>query len=133
MDIDRVHKRVFIGCRSGVMAVVDGTSGRVVTTQPIGPGVDAAEFDAARGLVYFSSGGGDGSLSVFREETPDKYSLVEQVATQTGARTMALDRKMGRVYLSVAQFGAPPAAAPGAARGRRPTVPDSFSVLVFGE
>jgi DNA-binding beta-propeller fold protein YncE len=81
MDIDRVHERVFIGCRSGVMAVVDATSGRVVTTQSIGPGVDAAEFDAARGLVYFSSGGGNGSLSVFREETPDRYSLVEQVAT----------------------------------------------------
>jgi len=88
MDIDRAHERVFIGARSGLMAVVDGTSGRVVATQPIGPGVDA-EFDAARGLVYFSSGGADGSLSVFRQDTPDEYSLVEQVATQTGARTMA--------------------------------------------
>ena len=115
------------------MAVFDGTSGRLVTTQPIGLGVDAAEFDAARGLVYFSSGGGDGSLSVFHEDTPDKYSLVELVATQTGARTMALDRKTGRVYLSVAQFGAPPQVAPGAGRGRRPMVPGTFSVLVFGE
>lgn len=65
MDIDRAHQRVFIGCRSGVMTVVDGTTGRIVTTQPIGRGVDAAEFDANRDLVYFSTGG-DGAMWVSR-------------------------------------------------------------------
>src|SRR5579859_6360837 len=67
MDMDRLHDRVFIGCRSGVMTVVDGNTGRIVTTQPIGKGVDATEFDATRGLVYFSSG--DGTMAVFRQET----------------------------------------------------------------
>jgi DNA-binding beta-propeller fold protein YncE len=114
MDIDRAHERVFIGCRSGLMAVVDARSGRVVDTHPIGPGVDATEFDAARGLVYFSSGGGDGSLWVFHQEAPDTYTLVEQVPTQPGARTMALDRKTGRVFLSV-------------------RAPGGLSVLEFGE
>lgn len=131
MDIDRAHERVFIGCRSGLMAVVDGTTGRVVTTQPIGQGVDATEFDAQRGLVYFSSG--DGTMAVFRQETPDTYTLVERVQTQAGARTMAVDRRTGRAYLAVAQCGPRPAAAAGAAQPRPPMIPGSFSVIVFGE
>lgn len=131
MDMDRAHQRVFVGCRSGVMAVVDATSGRIVTTQPIGRGVDAAEFDPERGLVFFSCG--DGTMAVFHEDAPDKYTLVESVKTQTGARTMAVDHKTGRAFLSVAEFGPRPQAAPGSPPPRAPMIPGSFSVLVFGE
>ncbi len=131
MDMDRSHQRVFIGCRSGVMTVLDGKSGRVVTTQPIGKGVDATEFDVARGLVYFSSG--DGTMSAFRQETPEKYTLVESVKTQTGARTMAIDQKTNRAYLSVAEFGPRPEATPGKVQPRAPMVPGSFAVLVIGQ
>lgn len=131
MDMDRAHNRVFVGCRSGVMAVVDANNGRIVTTQPIGTGVDAAEFDPERGLVYFSCG--DGTMSVFHEDTPDKYTLVETVKTQAGARTMAIDRKTGRAFLSVAAFGPRPEAKPGNPPSRAPMIPGSFSVLVFGE
>jgi DNA-binding beta-propeller fold protein YncE len=129
MDMDKEHERVFIGCRSGVFAAVDGNTGRVITTMPIGPGVDALEFDAAKGLIYVSSGGDGGSLSVFHEDSPDRYSLVEKVTTEAGARTLAVDHKTGHVYLPVGQF----APAPGGARGRGPMVPGSFHVLVFGE
>jgi len=133
MDMDRVHQRVFIGCRSGVMTVVNSVTGKIVDMQPIGRGVDAAEFDAGKGLVYFSSGAGDGSMSVFHEDTPDKYTLVETVKTQPGARTMALDRKTGRAYLSAARFGAVPAPTKDVPRPRAPMIPGSFVVLVFGE
>ena len=132
MDIDRAHPRVFIGCRSGVMTVVDGTTGRIVTTQPIGRGVDAAEFDPDRGLVYFSTGG-DGAMWVFHEDSPEKYTLVETVKTQAGARTMAIDHKTGRAFLSVGEFGPPPAPAAGGKQLRGAMVPGSFSILVFGE
>jgi YVTN family beta-propeller protein len=132
MDMDRSNKRVFIGCRSGAMAVVDGNTGRIVTTQPIGRGVDATEFDEKRGLVYFSTGG-DGAMWVFHEDSPDKYTLVESVKTRAGARTMAIDRKTGRAFFSVGEFGPPPAPAPGGKQLRGPMVPGSFSVLVFGE
>jgi DNA-binding beta-propeller fold protein YncE len=60
MDMDHAHNRVFIGCRSGLLAVVDGATGKIVATQPIGPGVDALEFDPKTGLIYVSTGGGDG-------------------------------------------------------------------------
>jgi DNA-binding beta-propeller fold protein YncE len=130
MDMDRAHQRVFVGCRSGVMVVVDANSGKIITTQPIGRGVDAAEFDPAQGLVYFSCG--DGTMAVFHEDTPDKYSLVEMVKTQAGARTMAVDHKTGRAFLSVAEFGPRPEPAAGNPPPRAPMVPGSFSVLMFG-
>jgi DNA-binding beta-propeller fold protein YncE len=130
MDIDRAHQRVSVGCRSGVMAVVDANSGKIVATQPIGKGVDAAEFDPDRGLVYFSSG--DGTMAVFHEDSPDKYTLVDSVKTQSGARTMAIDRKTGRAFLSVAEYGPRPNAKAGNPTPRAPMVPGSFSVLVVG-
>lgn len=132
MDMDRKNERVFIGCRSGVMTVVDGNTGKIVTTQPIGRGVDATEFDPERGLIFFSTGGGDGALSVFHEDSADKYRLLEEVKTQPGARTMALDRKTGNVYLSVAKFGPRPEATAGNPQPRPPMIPGTFSVLVFG-
>jgi DNA-binding beta-propeller fold protein YncE len=128
MDMDKQHERVFIGCRSGAFAAVDGDTGRVITTLPIGPGVDALEFDAAKGLIYVSSGGDGGSLAIFHEDAPDQYSLVERVATQANARTLAVDHKTGHVYLPVGKFGPAPA---GERRG--PLIPGSFEVLVFGE
>ncbi len=133
MDMDRAHQRIFIGCRSGVMTVVNSVTGRIVDMQPIGRGVDAAEFDPGTGLVYFSSGAGDGSLSVFHEDTPDRYMLVETVRTMPGARTMALDRKTGRVYLSAAKLGPAPAPTRDVPRPRAPMIPGTFGVLVFGK
>jgi DNA-binding beta-propeller fold protein YncE len=132
MDMDRAHNRIFIGCRgAGSMAVLDASTGKVITSQPIGKGVDAAEFDAAKGLIYFSTGG-DGALSIFHEDTPDQYSLVESVKTQIGARTMALDHKTGKVYLAVADFGPRPAPTPEKPAPRPPILPGTFTVLVIG-
>ena len=133
MDMDRVHARIFIGCRgAGMMAVVDATSGKIVATNPIGGGVDAAEFDPKTGLAYFSTGA-NGVLSIFREESPDKYTLVENVQTLAGARTMAVDRKTGRVYVAAAELGPRPAPTPENPRARPPVLPGTFSVLVIGQ
>jgi DNA-binding beta-propeller fold protein YncE len=133
MDVDRAHARVFIGCRSGLFAVVDGSSGKIVTTLPLGAGVDALEFDSAKKLVFVSTGGGEGALSVFRQDGPDTYSLVENAKTLPGARTLALDHRTGMVYLPVADLGPMPAATPTTPRPRRPMVEGSFSVLVMGQ
>jgi len=143
MDIDVAHSRIFLGCRGGavagqaaapsVLAVVDAANGKIVATEPIGPGVDALEFDARFGLIYVSTGGGEGALSIFHEDGPDKYSLVQNVKTLPGARTMALDRKTGMVYLPVADFGPAPAPTPNNPRPRPRAVPGTFSVLVVGQ
>jgi DNA-binding beta-propeller fold protein YncE len=133
MDMDRVHSRVIIGCRgAGMMIVVDATSGKIVAGNKIGGGVDAAEFDPKSGLAYFSTGA-NGMLSIFREKSPDQYELVEDVPTQAGARTMAVDRKTGRVYVAAAELGPRPAPTPENPRARPPVLPGTFSVLVIGK
>lgn len=133
MDMDRVHARIFIGCRgAGMMIVVDAASGKIVASDKIGGGVDAAEFDPKTKLAYFSTGA-DGMLSIFREKSPEQYDLVENVPTQVGARTMAVDRKTGRVYVAVAEVGPRPAPTPENTRPRAPVIPGTFSVLVIGK
>ena len=142
MDMDRAHNRIFIGCRGGplaqppgtsLLAVLDSTTGKIVATQPIGLGVDALEFDPKTGLIYVSTGGGEGALLIFHEDSLDKYTLVQNVKTLPGARTMALDHKTGKVYLPVADFGPRPAPTPEKPNPRAPALPGTFSVLVVGE
>jgi len=128
MAIDRKHHRLLIGCANKMAAVVDTEGGKVVTTVPIGEGVDANGFDPGTELGFSSNG--EGTLTVIHEETPDRWSVVENVPTRKGARTMALDEKTHNVFLSTAKFG--PAPAPTAEQPRpRPTIlPDTFTVLV---
>ena len=128
LAIDRKHHRLFSVCDGNVMAVTNSETGAQVAQVPIGRGPDAAAYDEKRGLVFSSNG--EGTLTVVKQESADKYSVADTVKTQAGARTMALDPATGRVYLVTAEFG--PAPAPTASQPRqRPTVvPDSFTVLV---
>jgi DNA-binding beta-propeller fold protein YncE len=103
MAIDRANKRLFIGCRSKVMAVMDSDTGKVITTLPIGDHVDASAFDADLKLVFNSNG--EGTVTVIRQGGPDTYSVVDNVKTLPRAKTMALDAKTHRLFLSTAQAG----------------------------
>src|SRR6201987_4025213 len=92
LAIDVAHHRLFSGCDNKMMTVVDADTGKVIATPEIGDGVDANGFDPGTGFV-FSSNGESGTLTVIHEDTPDKYTVVENVPTQKSARTMALDPK----------------------------------------
>jgi DNA-binding beta-propeller fold protein YncE len=128
---DKKHDRLFSVCGNAVMVVSDPVAGKVVATVPIGPGVDAAAFDPGTSLA-FASNGGDGTMTVVHQDGADKYTVLGNVATQRGSRTMALDPRTHRVYLSAAEFGpAPEPTAPGGRPGRPPMIPGSFSVLVL--
>ena len=129
LAIDAAHRRLFAGCGNKMMAVIDADSGKVIATPPIGAGVDADAFDPATGCAFASTG--SGVLSVIHEDSPDKFSVVEDVPTQQGARTMALDPKTHEVYLVTAQFAPAAAPTPDQHHPRPGLVPDSFVVLVF--
>ncbi len=98
MAMDKPNRRLFIGCRSHVMAVVNADDGRVITTLPIGDHVDASAFDPETGFVFNSNG--DGTVTVIHQDSPDKYSVVENVKTEPRAKTMALDLKTHKLFLS---------------------------------
>jgi YVTN family beta-propeller protein len=131
MALDRKHSRLFIGCANKLMAVMDAGNGKVLTTLPIGDGVDATAFDPETGLA-FSSNGGDGTLTIVHEDSPEKFSVRENVATQKGARTMTLDSKTHQVFLVSADFGPPPAPTAERPHPRPSIVPGSFVLLVMG-
>jgi YVTN family beta-propeller protein len=131
LAIDRKHRRLFSGCRNKLMAIVDADSGKLVSTLPIGGGVDATAFDPNTGLAFASCG--EGVLTVVHEDSADKFSVAENVPTKPGARTMALDPMKNLIFLVTAEFGPPPASTAGQPYPRPPILPDSFVVLVVGK
>src|SRR5580692_4638988 len=131
LSIDREHRRLFAGCDNKMMAVVDADSGKVLATPTIGDGVDATAFDPSTGLAFASCG--EGVLTVVREESPNKFSVAENVKTQEGARTLALDDKTHQVFVVTAKFGPPPAPTAEQPHPRHSLLPDTFVVLVLGK
>jgi YVTN family beta-propeller protein len=130
LAIDRAHHRLFSVCDGKVMVVTDARTGKQIGRVTIGEGPDAAAYDAKRGLVFSSNG--EGTLTVIHQDTPDAYRVIDTLATQRGARTMALDTVSGKVYLVTANFGPAPPATAEQPRPRPSLIPDSFTILVVG-
>ncbi len=103
MALDGINHRLFIGCRSKVMAVLNVDTGKVITTLPIGDHVDATAFDPDTKLIFNSNG--EGTVTVIRQDSPDRYSVIETVKTLPRAKTMALDHKTHRLFLSTSESG----------------------------
>jgi DNA-binding beta-propeller fold protein YncE len=128
---DAKTKRLFIGCRDEPkMVVMDATSGKVITSFPIGRGVDYAAFDPQAKLIFFSCS--EGVLSIFREKSADTYEDAGAVKTQPSARTMAFDPKTKNIFLSAAEIIETPPTTPGG-RPQRSIKPGSFAVLVVSK
>ncbi len=129
LAIDAKNRRLFAVCGGQKMVILNADTGAVAATPTIGGGPDAAGFDPQTNLA-FSSNGEDGTLTVLHEDTPDKFTAIQTVPTQAGARTMALDTKTHRVFVVTAKT-AP--AVPGEPRWRRSYLPGTFVVLVYGQ
>jgi YVTN family beta-propeller protein len=127
---DAAHHRLFAGCHNKMMAILDTETGKVVTTVPIGSGVDGCAFNDAMQLAFASCG--DGTTTIAKEETPQKFTVVQSLKTEPRARTMALDPQTHRIYLPSAQFQSPPPVSPGASPARPTIVPNTLKLLVYG-
>lgn len=112
MAFDAAHHRLFIGCDNQKMEMIDSTNGKVVASVPIGDDVDANEFDRATQMAFSSNG--EGTLTIAHEDAPNKLTLVQNLKTKKGARTMALDPSSHNVYLPV-------------------VVDDNFKIMVYGK
>jgi DNA-binding beta-propeller fold protein YncE len=117
MSMDRSGKRLYIGCRSKQMVIMSATDGHVLADLPIGDGVDATAF--LNGTAFASCR--DGTLTVIRETSPEKFEVVQTVKTAPRAKTMAVDARTGTIYLPTAD-----------GQGRSQT-PGSFKVLVVAK
>jgi len=130
LSIDVKNKKLFPVCGNKVMGVVDIPTFKVIASPAIGAGTDGGGFDPGPGLA-FSANGRDGTLSIVKL-VDGKYDTVDTVTTEPGARTMAVDEKLHRVYLLAAEYGPAPEAKEGK-KGRPPVLPDSFHILVVGK
>jgi YVTN family beta-propeller protein len=104
LAFDIANRRLFVGCRSKILAVLNADTGKIVATAPIGERVDAASFDPATKLVFLSTG--DGKVFAFHQDSPDKYSLAQEIVTKTGAKTFGYDPKTQNVIVPTSNNGA---------------------------
>jgi len=125
LAIDTKDRRLFSVCGNRMMVVSDPDSGKVVATPAIGAGSDGVAFDPALGYAFSSNG--DGTLTIV-QQTGGKWDVLENIATERGARTITVDEKTHKVYLPTAKAGTAPAGG-----GRAPFLPDTFKVLVVGK
>lgn len=130
MDMDVAHRRLFIGGRNKILAIMDADNGKIVQTFPIGSGVDTNIYEPETGLLF--SAVREGTLHIFHEDSPDKFSVVETVQTQFGARNAALDPKTHRLFIDTADFGAAPAPTAQQPKPQPTPVSGTFRLLVYG-
>lgn len=127
LALDAKHHILFAACHDpAVMAIVNAEDGKIITTLPIGKGVDGAGFNA-KTMEAFSSQG-DGTLTVIKEKNPTTFAVEQTVQTKQGARTMTIDTRKNRIFSATGEFTPPP---PGQRRGQM--VPDSFSIVEVGK
>jgi DNA-binding beta-propeller fold protein YncE len=135
LAIDPTHARLFAACNNFRMVVLDPRTGQTLAALPIGPAPDAIGYDPNRGLIFTANGGGDGSLTIIRQDVTDTYSVIQTLPTRQHARTLAIDPSSGDVYLTSVIYGAQnttPMTNGRPAAMKVSPVDSSFQVLVVG-
>jgi DNA-binding beta-propeller fold protein YncE len=127
LALDSAARRLFITCNNKMMIVMDADKGTIVGNVPIGERVDGADFDPGLKRAYSSNG--DGTLTVVEEVDKNNFKVLENVVTQVGARTLAVDKETHHIFLPTAEFGPAPAPTPEHPRPRPTIIPGSFVVL----
>ncbi len=120
LQLDNENHRLFSVCSNKLMIVTDALSGKIIATAPIGAGCDGVAFDPETKRIFSSNG--EGTMTVIQQVNPDEYEVVENLKTQSGARTITVDKTTHHLFLSCAEYE------PGEGR-RRPVKPNTFNVL----
>ena len=123
---DAVTKRLFAGCDKKLL-IMNATDGTIIDTPAIGDGCDGVVFDPGTRNVYTSNG--EGTITVIHEENAGKFTVLENIITKRGARTIAIDKGTHTLYLPTAEFEA----ADPNVKGRPKMKPGTFQVLVVGK
>jgi YVTN family beta-propeller protein len=132
LAMDREHRRLFVAGRNPQkLVILDADNGKVIQSFPISAGADANVYEPETGLLFASTR--EGMIHIFHEDTPDKFSEVETVKTEYGAKTMALDSKTHNLYLTTADFGAAPTPTPERPHPNPAPIPGTFHLLIYGK
>jgi hypothetical protein len=129
--MDRQHRRLFIGCRNPKVFLVMNADNEKIIGAPftIGGRVDSSIFDPETGLAACSTG--DGTIHIFHEDSPEKFSMIQTVKTEFGAKTMALDSKTHNLLVDTSDFESP--SADSKQKSPQPRAkPGTFHLLIYG-
>ena len=130
LAVDAAHHRIFSACANKMVVVLDSDSGKIITIVPSGEDCDGAAYDAKRGLIYVPHP--DGTVTVIKQETADKYSVLTTIKTEPGVKTIGFDEKTGRVFTATGKFGPTPAPVKSGLQPKTPLIPGSFEIIVIG-
>jgi DNA-binding beta-propeller fold protein YncE len=119
LGLDAKNKILFSSCREGsALAVIDLKSNKVIATLPICKGVDALVYDAESKLIYCS---GDGTTTIIKQESADKYAVIQTLTTKYKAKTLAFDKKTKKIYISSSDYN----------METKKNIPGTFTLMVF--
>jgi DNA-binding beta-propeller fold protein YncE len=134
LAMDLKSRVLFVACRNpATLLMMNADTGAVLDAIPIGLGNDGVVFNPATREAFASQG--DGTLAIVKENSPTSFTLEQTLPTNSGAKTLALDRKTGHIFLIAADYGPVPADAPPLSNGRiarGPIIPGSFKILEVG-
>lgn len=132
MAIDQKNRRLFSAGRGPQFVIMmDADTGKVLQSYPISAGVDANAFEPATGMLFVATR--EGMLHIYHEDSPDKLSEVEAVKTEYGAKTLQVDPKTHKVFLTTSDFNPPAAPTEKQPHPLATAKPGNFRVLVYGK
>jgi YVTN family beta-propeller protein len=130
LAIDNVRHQLFTACEDHKLVAINAETGKVVAIGEAPPNSGDIKFDSKHNLLFLADA--SGTLTIFHRESPNRYSKLQKVKTQPGARTMIVDHVDAKAYLVTSKFGENTSAVSEELRFRPTPIPDTFSVIVVG-
>lgn len=99
MAFDPTTHRLFVACRSGVIILINGETGKELQTLPTGSGVDDLIFDPESKRIYAACG--SGVISLYHEDDPNHYKHLGDAVAACGSKNEVLAPQLGRLYTTI--------------------------------
>jgi len=130
LAIDSARRQLFTTCEDHKLVDVNADTGHVtaIGNAPLNSG--DINFDSKHNMLFLADA--SGTLTIFHRDSPIKYSRLQEVKTQPGARTMIVSQQDAKAYLVTSKFGQNTGAVSEELQFRPTPVPGSFSVIVVG-
>ncbi len=130
LAIDLKTNLLFTVCGNNKMVVLDSKTGKFIAEALIGSRCDGVAFDPVSKTAFSSNG--EGTITAVHEDSPSKFSVIETIKTDVGARTISIDPKTQHIFTMTAEYGETPPKTDTNPRPRPKIVPNTFTVMEFG-
>jgi DNA-binding beta-propeller fold protein YncE len=130
LAIDSARRQLFTACEDHKVVSVNADTGHVTSIGDAPANSGDINFDSLHNMLFIA--GASGTLTIFHRDSSMKYSRLQVVKTQPGARAMIVSQQDARVYLVTSKFGQNTSAVSEELQFRPTPVPGTFSVIVVG-